>query len=449
MMRRIFEKSLACFLFCGLFGMRLGNFNGVEIVVIEPSRLGILAEPGVPTPLDSVVFTGSGYADVVAQDPFVFVAAGATMKWAHYDGESFDNSGSYDPPTGGNAKDIFIAGNTIYMSDRDLGILKYTYSPSGSVPGLSFVGAYDGFVAFKPKGIFVHEDRIFVACDDSSKLCVVDTAFTSHNCVDLPNRGQAVFVKDTLAYVVYGTSGTNGGIVAFTISDLTMLDTTRVTDAGPTNLWVEGSTAYVTINSAARFLKVFDVSNPTDIRYVGRTDVNVGGGGRDVEVISNADTLWGYVACGDGGLAVVNLSVSSPFPVRSNIVFTGAVGLGIEQGARRVFVISEDTLRMFHDSLSLSVNEESKLVAQGFDLILYPNPFNVSSRVSFELPFATKVDLSIFDILGRKIKTFASGILPRGSYSFTLAANELSSGIYFMRLQTEIGSISKRVLLMK
>jgi len=430
-----------------LFGAKLGTIQGVDIITVSKAELALEPTDEPLEPQGSVVFSGSGYADLVAKDNFVFVAAGASMKWAHFTGTSFDNSGNYDPPTGGRAKDIAIAGSTIFMVDT-LGVLKYAISPSGSSPNLSFVTAYSDIGIYRPKGVFVYEGSIYVACEDSSKLCVVDTGFTSHTCIDLPNKGQGVFVSGDYIYVVYGTSGTNGGIASYRIADLTLGDTTRVTDAGPTNLWIEGDYAYVTINSSSKFLKAFDISDPTNITYVGRTNETLDGA-KDIEVMPTADTLWGYVAVGNSGLAVVNLSVTPPFPVRANFVFSGATAVGCDRHTRKVFVISEDTLRMYEDTMRVLGIKDAEIIADKISLNIYPSPFNASASIDFTLPCNSPVDLSIYDILGRKVANLASGTLPQGRYTFTFNADTLTSGLYIVKLTTPRTSLTKSALFVK
>jgi len=71
----------------------------------------------------------------------------------------------------------------------------------------------------------------------------------------------------------------------------------------------------------------------------------------------------------------------------------------------------------------------------------YPNPFNPSTKIEFTLPEALAVDLSVFDILGRRIKTLVRESLPPGRYSVTWNGSDtnnrsVSSGIYFYVLET-------------
>lgn len=79
----------------------------------------------------------------------------------------------------------------------------------------------------------------------------------------------------------------------------------------------------------------------------------------------------------------------------------------------------------------------------------YPNPFNSSTTIEFSIPVATIVHLSVFDILGNEMEKLVFKKLNQGKYRIVLDASNLSSGIYFYRLTTELNSISKKLILIK
>ncbi len=79
----------------------------------------------------------------------------------------------------------------------------------------------------------------------------------------------------------------------------------------------------------------------------------------------------------------------------------------------------------------------------------YPNPFNPSTTIEFALPAPGFVTLSIFNILGEKVATLVSEELTAGSYKYHWDATELTSGIYFYRIQTGLFVEIKKMLLLK
>lgn len=79
----------------------------------------------------------------------------------------------------------------------------------------------------------------------------------------------------------------------------------------------------------------------------------------------------------------------------------------------------------------------------------YPNPFNPSTNISFEIPKQTQVNLSIFDMLGRRVAVLTNEVKTAGVYSMTWDASPHSSGVYFYRLEVGSEVFSKKMLLIK
>jgi hypothetical protein len=79
----------------------------------------------------------------------------------------------------------------------------------------------------------------------------------------------------------------------------------------------------------------------------------------------------------------------------------------------------------------------------------YPNPFNPSTTIRFDLPEATKVRLAVYDMLGREVAVLADGERPAGQYSVRFDAGKLSSGTYIYRLQTGTYVQTRKLMLVK
>jgi sugar lactone lactonase YvrE len=79
----------------------------------------------------------------------------------------------------------------------------------------------------------------------------------------------------------------------------------------------------------------------------------------------------------------------------------------------------------------------------------YPNPFNPTTTISYQLPVASQVSLKVYDVLGREVMTLVNGRQDAGAYNFNFNASELSSGVYFYRLQTGSFVAIKKMLLVK
>jgi hypothetical protein len=79
----------------------------------------------------------------------------------------------------------------------------------------------------------------------------------------------------------------------------------------------------------------------------------------------------------------------------------------------------------------------------------YPNPFNSNTNIVFSISFPDYVRLNIYDVLGRKVNTLIDKKLEAGKHSVELNARNLSSGIYFYRLQVGKYSNVKKMIVLK
>ncbi len=79
----------------------------------------------------------------------------------------------------------------------------------------------------------------------------------------------------------------------------------------------------------------------------------------------------------------------------------------------------------------------------------YPNPFNPSTKISYQLPTASEVTLTIYDVLGRQVKTLVRERQTAGNYSVMFNATDLPSGVYFYRLEAGTYHDTKKLLLLK
>ena len=101
------------------------------------------------------------------------------------------------------------------------------------------------------------------------------------------------------------------------------------------------------------------------------------------------------------------------------------------------------------------ISKKNILVKPVINLTNYPNPFNPETNISFTINNdSDNVQIDVFDIKGRKVRNIFTGSLISGSHSYIWnGKNEnnysVASGIYFLRITTESGSVSKKMLLLK
>ncbi len=67
----------------------------------------------------------------------------------------------------------------------------------------------------------------------------------------------------------------------------------------------------------------------------------------------------------------------------------------------------------------------------------YPNPFNPSTQINFSLAVDSRVSLKVFDVLGRQVAELVNNNLTAGQHNINFNASNLSSGVYFYRLEAK------------
>ena len=79
----------------------------------------------------------------------------------------------------------------------------------------------------------------------------------------------------------------------------------------------------------------------------------------------------------------------------------------------------------------------------------YPNPFNPVTTASFDVPLASRVELTVFDIVGRRVVTLVDRDVPAGRHSVTWDASHMGSGVYFLRMQAGSTLFVRKMVLLK
>ena len=79
----------------------------------------------------------------------------------------------------------------------------------------------------------------------------------------------------------------------------------------------------------------------------------------------------------------------------------------------------------------------------------YPNPFNPSTTIAYVLDRPGQVNLAVFDMLGREMKTLVNGIQPKGKYTARFDGSDMPGGMYLVRLQTADRTLIRKMMLAK
>mgnify|MGYP005840254249 CR=1 FL=1 len=79
----------------------------------------------------------------------------------------------------------------------------------------------------------------------------------------------------------------------------------------------------------------------------------------------------------------------------------------------------------------------------------FPNPFNPSTQIQFQLPQRADVNLKVYDLMGREVATLVNEARAAGQHTVTFDASRLSSGVYLYRLDTGGQIFTKKMILIK
>ncbi len=128
------------------------------------------------------------------------------------------------------------------------------------------------------------------------------------------------------------------------------------------------------------------------------------------------------------------------------------------------FVVNENVFTMNNVNLVMSpsgvTSVSDNMIPESFALNQnYPNPFNPTTTISFQLPVMSRVNLSVFNVLGQEVATLMNDEVAAGNHNIVWmgkgnAGNAIASGIYFYRLSAsamiggkEFSSMRKMLLL--
>ena len=109
----------------------------------------------------------------------------------------------------------------------------------------------------------------------------------------------------------------------------------------------------------------------------------------------------------------------------------------LDQTAGRAPFVHIPATETFYLTLaSVRMHEDTPDIPDVFALHQsYPNPFNLSTTIPFDLPESGTVSLTVYDLLGRKVATVMDEELPAGRHRVAFIPDNLASGIYFYALE--------------
>jgi N-acetylneuraminic acid mutarotase len=163
-------------------------------------------------------------------------------------------------------------------------------------------------------------------------------------------------------------------------------------------------------------------------------------------VISNGDNSFHDIEAGESKTSSRRnsyvIEISEECPANTEIQFLVDI-------TSNDYPFWSDTLSILVVSPTTNIETEENILKQFSLEQNYPNPFNPVTTIPFNLPKSSFVTLVICDCLGRVVKTLISENIKFGSHSVTFNASNISSGLYFYKLQAGDKIETRKMLLIK
>lgn len=131
-------------------------------------------------------------------------------------------------------------------------------------------------------------------------------------------------------------------------------------------------------------------------------------------------------------------------PNANNQTFTGIITIASSDTVKTVNVTG------YSNSQTAGIATLSSIVPEKFALSQnFPNPFNPSTKINFDIPYSSFVSLKVFDMSGKEVSALVNGTLTPGAYQYEFDAANLPSGTYFYKLETSDFTSTKKLILLK
>jgi hypothetical protein len=76
----------------------------------------------------------------------------------------------------------------------------------------------------------------------------------------------------------------------------------------------------------------------------------------------------------------------------------------------------------------------------------YPNPFGTATTIEYSLPHSIRIEISLFNILGQKVRTLFKGVQASGSHRIAFHGEDLPSGVYFYELRSKESAVRRKCI---
>jgi Secretion system C-terminal sorting domain len=348
------------------------------------------------------------------------------------------NNGSSFTATTLNSYDITsiaVSGNNVFAGTESNGI--YRSTDNGGTFTQVLMPAYSGeyYITISGSNIYagmyyMSGGAIYLSTNNGTNWTLLSQVSSPVKCLAINGSN---IIAGTMAGVFYSTN--NG--VTFTQSSLNNVNVWSIAIYNnSSNIFAGtgGSGVYLSTNNGITWSQLTLNAERVNSLIVSNSQVFAG----TSDAPSTAGSFYKYTGSSwtprNEGLPTMYFGINSLL-VANNYVFMGTQSYGLCRRIASEVIGIQNISTEIPSAYSLSQN--------------YPNPFNPSTVVRFSLPVVGLTTLKVYDMMGREVQTLVNERLQAGTYEATFDGSQLSSGMYFYRLQTNGFTETKRMNFIK
>jgi hypothetical protein len=369
--------------------------------------------------------------DIQVSNGYAFLANGTEgLKVVDIsDPENPEEIGSWN--NNGLISEIEVSGNYAYLTDWTTGLVIIDISdPENLILTGTFNVPYCWPQDLKISGMYAYMVEVV---DRMIIVDILDPSNPQEAHVYYSEWISSISISDNYAYL----SDADG----FHVIDITFPPIpfeVGSTYAGGNASCISGDNAYLSSGTTVCIIRPDD---PICVSHFASED-------RNMDIITDENFV--YVANRETSLRVINVSDPST-PIDVGFFDTNGRGLSVSKSDSHVYLSDLYSLRVLDCSLATSVQDRNVEENMPEDFAIkstYPNPFNPTMNVTISLPRAALLNVSVFNVLGKRVTILAENQRTAGIHNFMFDGSDLSSGVYFVHASIlgELTQIQKVIL---
>jgi hypothetical protein len=192
------------------------------------------------------------------------------------------------------------------------------------------------------------------------------------------------------------------------------------------------------------------ISMPLDVMSLSLEEENYVTGTSEVSMSWNLDNLPEHIELTlvdnlTGEMVYLNNQMSHTFTTEPKGSFSATY-----EEAVGIYPLLGDARFSVQVSYGVLDNAPVKVIPKDYALSpVYPNPFNPSATVRFDVPEVSRVELQVYDVTGKLVETLLNERMTAGQHQYTWQPQELATGTYFLRLITANQTFTQKVTYVK